>query len=87
MHVRDNLVLYSGPRSTTQRVKMTVLASDNDGENFNRSLLIWPKMSMYSSLQLVGKGGTAGFDGEVMLLFERDGGNISVVRFDPADLK
>ena len=32
MHVRDSLVLYSGPRSTTQRVKMTVLASDNDGD-------------------------------------------------------
>ena len=55
MHVRDSLVLYSGPRSTTQRVKMTVLASDNDGDNYNWSLLIWPKMSMTAHCSWLGR--------------------------------
>jgi hypothetical protein len=59
---------------------MTVLASDDDGDSFNRSLLIWPKTSMYSSMQLLPSG-------EVILLFERDGGNTSVVRFNVSALK
>ena len=44
-------------------------------------------MSMYSSMQVVEKLEVDGFAAEVMMLFERDGGNISVVRFSPDDLK
>ena len=78
--VKGNTILYAGPRSSTSRVAMTVLASDDNGEHFNRSLLIWPETSMYSSMQLLPSG-------EVVLLFERDGGNTSIVRFDVSSLK
>ena len=81
-------MLYAGPYSTTARVNMTVLASDDDGETFDRRLLIWEGRSYYSTMQLIGRSGASpGFDGEVALLFERDGGNISVVRFDAQDAK
>ena len=59
---------------------MTVLASDNNAETFERSLQIWPQTSMYSSMQMLPTG-------EVALLFERDGGNTSLVRFNVSDLK
>ena len=62
---------------------MTVLASDDDGEAFDRRLLIREGRSYYSAMQLIGcSGGSPGFGGEVALLFERDGGNLSVARFD-----
>ena len=80
LFVKDTTILYAGPRSTTSRADMTVLASDDDGDTFNRSLLIWPKSSMYSSMQLLPSG-------EIVLLFERDGGNTSVVRFNLSSLK
>ena len=80
LFVKGNTILYAGPRSTSSRVDMTVLASDDDGNTFNRSMLVWHKKSMYSSMQLLPSG-------EVILLFERDGGNTSVVRFSVSSLK
>ena len=73
-------VLYAGPYSPSSRVQMTVLASDDNGDTFNRSLRIWSGTSMYSSMQLLPTG-------EVALLFERDGGNTSLVRFNASDLQ
>ena len=99
LYIRKSTILYAGPRSTTERVNMTVLASDDDGVSFTRSLQVLPGTSYagYSSMQFLGGkvGGVPGmFDGEVMLLFERggqgvhyDGGNTSVVRFNEADIK
>jgi sialate O-acetylesterase len=82
LYAGGNTILFAGPRSPSSRVRMTVLASDNNGayNSFNRSLEIWPKTSMYSSMQRLSHG-------EVALLFERDGGNISLVRFNTSDLK
>ena len=61
--------------------------ADDNGEHFNRSLVIWPNTAMYSSMQLLPSG-------EVALLFEREKGptlggglNISLVRFNVSDLK
>lgn len=80
LFVKGTTILYAGPRSSTSRVAMSVLASDDNGDNFNRSLLIWPQTSMYSSMQLLPSG-------DVVLLFERDGGNTSIVRFNVSSLK
>ena len=60
---------------------MTGHASDDNGEHFHRSLLIYPFSGpMYSSMQLLPTG-------EVALLFERDGGNMSLARFNVSDLR
>eukprot|EP01043_Picozoa_sp_COSAG02_P050718 COSAG02_NODE_5246_length_4507_cov_629.114111_4_plen_345_part_00 len=80
LYVGRSTVLFAGPRSTHSRVDMTVLASEDDGTTFNRSLLIWPKESMYSAMQLLPSG-------EVALLWERDGGNTSLVLFNRSELK
>ena len=56
LFVKGSTILYAGPRSTTARVAMTVLASDDDGDHFSRQLLIWPKASQYSSMQLLPSG-------------------------------
>lgn len=80
LYVGGSTVLFAGPRSTHSRVDMTVLASEDDGTTFNRSLLIWPKESMYSSMQLLPSG-------DVALLWERDGGNTSLVLFNHSELK
>lgn len=36
LFVKDSTILYAGPRSTSSRIDMTVLASDDNGDNFNR---------------------------------------------------
>eukprot|EP01048_Picozoa_sp_COSAG05_P009876 COSAG05_NODE_837_length_7054_cov_2.683537_1_plen_645_part_00 len=93
--VGGQTVLYASPRSSgvvlihpemvrmwQPRTHMTVHASDDNGEHFHRSLLIYPFSGpMYSSMQLLPTG-------EVALLFERDGGgNMSLARFNVSDLR
>jgi len=59
LYIKGSTVLYAGPHSPTSRVQMTVLASDDNGETFKRSLEIWPGVSMYSSMQLLPSGEVA----------------------------
>jgi sialidase-1 len=59
LYINGSTVLYAGPHSPTSRVQMTVLASDDNGETFKRSLEIWPGVSMYSSMQLLPSGEVA----------------------------
>lgn len=80
LYIEGNTILYAGPYSPTSRVQMTVLASDDNGDTFPRSLRIWSGIAMYSSMQLLPTG-------EVALLFERDGGNTSLVRFNASELQ
>ena len=97
LYVGGSTVLYAGPRKSgilpyeyqpgkwtpfwEERTQMTVLASDDNGDNFNRSLLVYPGSgNMYSSLQLLPTG-------EVVLLFERYTSNTSLVRFNVSDLR
>ena len=82
----SGVVLYAGPRSESSRVNMTVLASLDDGRTFTRGLPIWPnKAGGYSAMQWLGGWG-GDLLSQVALLFERDGGNISIARFDVADV-
>eukprot|EP00035_Acanthoeca_spectabilis_P030108 m.7949 g.7949 ORF g.7949 m.7949 type:complete len:1118 (+) comp4006_c0_seq1:170-3523(+) len=52
----NGVLLFAGPRSTTSRVNMTVLASLDGGNAFNLSLPIWPgKTGGYSAMQWLGR--------------------------------
>jgi sialidase-1 len=46
----DDLLLYSGPDSQTERVKMTIKISQDNGQTWNQSRLIFKGKSGYSDL-------------------------------------
>ena len=48
----NDSLYFVGPYSETSRRNLTVLASDDNGVTFRRSLLLWPSNGGYTGLQL-----------------------------------
>ena len=62
-------VYFAGPYSTTARHNLTILASDDNGGRFDRSLLLWPSNAGYTGLQC----GIPG-DHDCAVVFDGNGG-------------
>ena len=81
---KQNIILFSNPASTKGRVKMTVRASFDDGNNWTRKLLLHAGPSAYSDLAVLA-------DGKVSCLYERGEKfpyeQIALARFSISDLK
>jgi hypothetical protein len=83
---------FTGPYSTTSRKNLTILASDNNGLSFDRSLTLWASNAGYSGLQCglptnATAGNTSGHDCAVV--FDGSGGKcdgICFMTFSTADV-
>ena len=53
-------VCLSGPSSTVSRHNLTVVASDNNGETFSRSLQLWSVLSVSHDVSCSGGGVVGG---------------------------
>ena len=81
----QNQLLFSGPYSTTSRHNLTILASDDDGATFKRSLQLLPAgvYAGYTSLQ-------CGLPGRMncVVIYEDDiSHSVNVVKFASSDVK
>ena len=72
---------YSSPYSETSRVNLTILASDDSGASFGRSLNLWPGSSGYTGLAcgMPGKN-------DCGVLFSSTGG-LNFLPFSSSDVK
>jgi hyaluronoglucosaminidase len=82
---------FSGPYSTTTRFNGSILASDDNGVTFTRSLLLWP-----GHPHAAGSGGGFGYTGlacglpgkgfDCAILFDQDEPGLWFLPFDSADV-
>ena len=72
---------YSSPYSATARVNLTILASDDNGATFSRSLMLWPGAAGYTGLAC----GLAGKD-DCAVLYSGTGG-LNFLRFASSEVK
>ena len=70
---RDTILLYSGPNSKSQREKMTIKGSFDEGKTWSLKKEIYSGTSAYSDLVQVNKY-------EIGLLYERDNNGIYFIR-------
>ena len=68
------LLLYSGPNSTEERVRMTVKGSQNNGATWPIKKEIYPGISAYSDLTQINES-------QIGLLFEKENKTINFVLF------
>ena len=68
------LLLYSGPNSTEERIRMTVKASENNGLTWPIKKEIYPGISAYSDLTQINES-------QIGLLFEKENKTINFVLF------
>ena len=74
-------LLFSGPYSETSRTNLTILASDDNGATFSRSLRITPGAAGYTGLQCGMPG-----DNDCAVVYDA-GHRIDFVAFSSADIK
>ena len=74
-------LLFSGPYSETSRTNLTILASDDNGATFSRSLRITPGAAGYTGLQCGMPG-----DNDCAVVYDA-GHKIDFVAFSSADIK
>ena len=72
----QDAVLFAGPYSETARHNLTILASDDNGGHFDRSLLLWPSNAGYTGLQC----GVPG-ENDCAVVFDGHGGNCDGICF------
>eukprot|EP01052_Picozoa_sp_SAG31_P000256 SAG31_NODE_8_length_42345_cov_10.980992_8_plen_97_part_00 len=72
---------YSSPYSATARVNLTILASDDNGATFNRSLNLWPGSAGYTGLACGMPG-----DNDCGVMFSSTGG-LNFLPFSSKDVK
>ena len=77
--VKDTILLYSGPNSTNQRIKMTIKGSLDQGESWPLEKEIYSGTSAYSDLVQVDSK-------SVGLFYERDNDGIYFIRLPYAEL-
>lgn len=75
------VLYYSSPYSATSRTNLTILASDDNGATFSRSLNLWPGSAGYTGLAC----GLPGRD-DCAVLYSGVGG-LNFLRFASADVK
>jgi len=68
------LLLYNGPNSTEERIRMTVKASENNGLTWPIKKEIYPGISAYSDLTQINES-------QIGLLFEKENKTINFVLF------
>ena len=74
-------LLFSGPYSETSRTNLTILASDDNGATFSRSLRITPGAAGYTGLQCGMPG-----DNDCAVVYDA-GHKIDFVAFSSTDIK
>ena len=70
----QTLLLYSGPNSAEERIRMTVKASENNGLTWPIKKEIYPGISAYSDLTQINES-------QIGLLFEKENKTINFVLF------
>jgi hypothetical protein len=75
------VLYYSSPYSSTSRTNLTILASDDNGATFSRSLNLWPGSAGYTGLAC----GLPGKD-DCAVLYSGVGG-LNFIRFASTDVK
>ena len=79
-------LLFAGPYSTVSRTNLTVLASDDNGASFPRSLRLWPGGAGYTGLQCGMLGDGKGSGGNCGVLFDR-GDGLYFVAFNSSNIQ
>ena len=77
---QDTLVLYSGPNSKTQRAKMTIKGSLDDGKTWPLEKEIYSGTAAYSDLVQIDEK-------TIGLFYERDNSGIYFTRVDYSELE
>jgi hypothetical protein len=74
---------YSHPYSTVARVNGTILASDDNGATFSRSLQLWPGGFGYTGLAC----GLPGHDFDCAVLYDSQSHGLDFLTFLSSDVK
>eukprot|EP01052_Picozoa_sp_SAG31_P032801 SAG31_NODE_3634_length_4036_cov_10.699517_6_plen_159_part_00 len=82
---RDRTVAlyYAHPYSTVARVNGTILASDDNGVTFSRSLQLWPGGFGYTGLAC----GLPGGDFDCAVLYDSQSHGLDFLTFDSSDVR